>query len=82
MRREQPPPSASSALTRFQKLTLREREVLELVLEGKSSKRIAACLMISVRTVEAHRANIFKRMHVTSFLELAHMLRQSHLPAN
>ena len=41
-------------------LTTREREVLKLLSEGKSSKEIAGFLFISTRTVEHHRANIMK----------------------
>ena len=41
-------------------LTTREREVLKMIAEGKSSKTIADLLFISVRTVERHRANLVK----------------------
>ena len=61
--------------SRFDKLTLREREVLELVLEGKINKMIAEALGISVRTVEVHRANIFDRMQVKSAVELARLMK-------
>ncbi len=45
-------------------LTLRERQVLKLIAEGKSSKEIAALLFISVRTVERHRANIREKLNL------------------
>lgn len=43
-------------------LTLREREVLKLIAEGKSSAEIGNLLFISTRTVEHHRANIMKKL--------------------
>lgn len=44
------------------KLTPREREVLQLVAEGQTNKEIADILSISERTVEKHRANLMKKM--------------------
>ena len=58
-------------------LTEREREVLQLVIEGKSNKLIADALGISVRTVEVHRARVFDKMAVKSAVELANRLRAS-----
>ena len=43
-------------------LTLREREVLRLVAEGKTTKEIAALLGISVKTAEAHRTRVMKKL--------------------
>lgn len=54
----------------FDRLTLREREVLKLVSEGKSSREIAELLFISVRTVEHHRANLKKRLGIHRTAEL------------
>ncbi|HEU4364297.1 MAG TPA: response regulator transcription factor, partial [Candidatus Krumholzibacteria bacterium] len=45
-------------------LTVREREVLQLVAEGKTSKEIAALLIISVKTAETHRANIMAKLDI------------------
>ena len=45
-------------------LTLREREVLKLIAEGISNKKIADLLCISVRTVEHHRANIMEKLNI------------------
>lgn len=53
-RRSGKPPSESA--------TTRERQVLKLVAEGKTSKEIAELLYISVRTVEHHRANFMKKL--------------------
>lgn len=54
----------------FDRLTPREREVLQLLAEGDSSKRIARRLSISPHTVEAHRANIMKKLDLHSVAEL------------
>jgi two-component system, LuxR family, response regulator DctR len=56
-------------------LTEREREVMQLVIEGKPNKLIADSLDISVRTVEVHRARVFDKMNVKSAVELANLLR-------
>ena len=56
-------------------LTEREREVMELVVEGRPNKLIADALDISVRTVEVHRARLFEKMNVKSAVELANLLR-------
>jgi two-component system, LuxR family, response regulator DctR len=58
-------------------LTEREREVMQLVIEGKPNKLIADALDISVRTVEVHRARVFDKMNVGSAVELANLLRQA-----
>ena len=48
----------------YESLTLREKEVLKLIAEGKSHKDIADLLFISVRTVDHHRANIMKKLNI------------------
>lgn len=55
-------------------LTDREREVMNLVVEGRPNKLIADALDISVRTVEVHRARVFEKMNVKSAVELANLL--------
>jgi FixJ family two-component response regulator len=54
-------------------LTEREREVLDLLLAGKTSKGIARVLMISPRTAEAHRSNLLRKFAVRSAKELMSM---------
>ncbi len=56
-------------------LTDRERDVMQLVIEGRPNKLIADALNISVRTVEVHRARVFEKMNVKSAVELANLLR-------
>lgn len=48
------------------KLTKRESEVLSLVMEGKSSKEVAADLFCSKRTVDFHLSRIYKKLQVTN----------------
>ena len=48
----------------YEPLTPREREVLQLVAEGKPNKQIARRLAIAVRTVEAHRASIMRKLNL------------------
>jgi DNA-binding NarL/FixJ family response regulator len=51
-------------------LTPREREVLQLVAEGKSNKEVATILNLSVYTVETHRSNIMEKLKLKSLPEL------------
>jgi len=52
------------------RLTPREREIVQLLAEGKSNKEIATYLNISVKTAETHRANIMLKMNFHSVTEL------------
>jgi DNA-binding NarL/FixJ family response regulator len=61
-----PPPPTSSARS----LTAREREVLQLLAEGKSSKEIASCLSVAIPTVETHRRQIMDKLSLRSVAEL------------
>jgi DNA-binding NarL/FixJ family response regulator len=54
----------------YSKLTPREREVLQQIAEGKSTKGIAKDLSISLKTVETHRQHIKKKLKATSIAEL------------
>lgn len=51
-------------------LTAREREITQLIVEGKSSKEVAAALNISVKTAETHRAHIMHKLDLHSLSEL------------
>jgi DNA-binding NarL/FixJ family response regulator len=64
---KKPKPNAESAQTR---LTPRQREIVQLLAEGKSSKEVAVALGLSVKTAETHRANIMKRLDCHSVSEL------------
>jgi len=52
------------------RLTSREREILQLLAEGKSSKGVAVSLGISLKTAETHRANIMRKLDTHSISEL------------
>ena len=60
-------------------LTPREREVIDYVASGKSNKVIAMELGLSMRTVETHRARIFRKMGVRNAVELARCVYAPHL---
>jgi DNA-binding NarL/FixJ family response regulator len=51
-------------------LTPREREIVQLLAEGKSNKEVAAALGISIKTTETHRANIMRKLNLQSISDL------------
>ncbi len=63
---------AHSQATPDNTLTAREREILQLLAEGKSNKEVASALAISVLTVETHRAHIMHKLGAHSIAELVH----------
>jgi DNA-binding NarL/FixJ family response regulator len=66
------PPTRSTQLptTLRERLTSREREIVQLLAEGKSSKEVASSLCISVKTAETHRANIMRKLQLHTVTEL------------
>jgi RNA polymerase sigma factor (sigma-70 family) len=60
----------SGAEDAYDLLTPREREVLQLVAEGKSNKEVANLLNLSVYTVETHRSNIMQKLNLKGVPEL------------
>jgi DNA-binding NarL/FixJ family response regulator len=54
----------------YELLTTREREVLQLLAEGKSNKEVAGILNLSLYTVETHRGNILEKLNLHSGAEL------------
>ena len=64
----------SESLARLKSLTPREREVMDLVVEGKLTKQIARQLGISQKTVEVHRSNITRKMGVDSVAQLVKLV--------
>jgi two-component system response regulator DctR len=67
--------ASAGVRARLAALSTREREVLDLILDGKMNKVIADKLGISMRTVEVHRAHIFDKMNVKTAVELARLLK-------
>jgi len=62
----------------FETLTLREREVMEAVIEGLMNKQIAHRLGISEITVKLHRGNLMRKMQVRSVAELVRKIERSN----
>jgi len=52
------------------RLTMREREILQLLAEGKTAKEVASVLGIAVKTSDTHRTNIMRKLNVHSVAEL------------
>lgn len=71
-REECEPPVAS----RISLLTPREREVMDLLAQGKQTKQIAKELTISPKTVEKHRSKVLHKMQVHTVVELVRMILQ------
>ncbi len=51
-------------------LTTREREVIQLLAEGKTSKEVAVALNLSVKTAETHRTNLMRKLGLHSVADL------------
>lgn len=62
-----------------QELSLRERQIVKQIAEGRSNKQIATSLHLSVRTVETHRANIGQKLGLSSVPELVKYAIRNHL---
>src|SRR5688572_11798141 len=63
-------PRGDESADRYESLSAREREIFQLVAEGKTNKEIAALLFISSSTVETHRARIMEKLDVHSAAEI------------
>ena len=59
-----------AAAQRLERLTARERQVLDLIVAGRLNKQIADDLGISIKTVEAHRANIMDKLDTRTMADL------------
>ncbi len=68
--REKSPVGPQTRVTVHSVLTAREREVLQLLAEGQSTREMAALLHLSVKTIETHRQKISKKLHIGSVAEL------------
>lgn len=69
----------SEVKTLVEKLTPREKEVLEMISRGWTTKEIAATLSLSPRTVESHRSNIAEKIGTTSVAEMARIVIEADL---
>ena len=65
----------------YDRLTVREKQVLTLLAEGKTSREISKYLTISLKTAMTHRTNIFEKLHMHSRAELIHYaIRKGLIP--
>lgn len=61
------------------RLTARQREILQLLAEGKSSKEVAVALGLSIKTAETHRANIMRRLDCHCVSDLVRYAVRNHI---
>jgi DNA-binding NarL/FixJ family response regulator len=61
------------------RLTPREREIVQLLAEGKTSREAAVVLGISIKTAETHRANIMRKLEVHSLSEVVRYAVKNHI---
>jgi RNA polymerase sigma factor (sigma-70 family) len=64
---------------RVERLTAREREVLDMVVEGRHNREIAEALAISPRTVEVYRARMMEKLHVRRLPDLVRLVLRQQL---
>jgi FixJ family two-component response regulator len=67
----------AEARRRIERLTPREREVLELVVAGKMNKQIAAQLGTAEQTVKQHRGRVMRKLQVDSVAELVRLVERA-----
>ena len=60
----------------FQKITPKERQILDLIVQGYNSREIADKLFLSIRTVDNHRANMMKKTKAKNTADLVKMAIQ------
>ncbi len=72
-------PFGEASTRRRRHLTPREREIVQLLAEGKGNKEIAEHLRISVKTAETHRANIMLKLNFHSITELVRYAVRNHI---
>src|SRR5258708_10643574 len=70
---------SATRLPRFATLTTREKEVLKVLAEGNSVKEIAGSLNLSVKTVEAHKFNLMRKLDIHNKAQLVHYAIQKKI---
>ncbi len=68
-----------AALSDLDKLTAREREILQLIAEGNTTKEVAAKLNISVKTADSHRTNVMSKLDIHDVASLTRFAIQQGL---
>jgi two-component system, LuxR family, response regulator FixJ len=61
-------------MTRLEALTAREREIMALLIQGKTNKEISLALNVSAPTVDKHRWKVLEKMHVDNVVELVRLV--------
>jgi DNA-binding NarL/FixJ family response regulator len=74
-----PHPTSRVSVLDIPRLTGRQREIVQLLAEGRSSKEVASALEISVKTVETHRANIMGRLNCHCVTDLVRYAIRNHI---
>ena len=72
-RRQQAQRQTDDIRRRLTRLTSRENEVFQMVVDGKSNKEMAAHLQLSTKTIEVHRANVMTKMQADSVAKLVQL---------
>jgi two-component system response regulator TtrR len=67
-----------SAQEKLQRLTNREKQVLDCIVAGRLNKQIADDLSITIKTVEAHRANVMDKLGVSNVADLLKIALAKH----
>lgn len=68
--------SHDSLAQQYSEITPREKQILSLIIQGKTTKQIGEILFISEKTVESHRSNIFRKFDVSN---VAHLVKKAIL---
>jgi DNA-binding NarL/FixJ family response regulator len=76
LRRDAPAPEEADPIL---PLSMREREIIQLLAEGKSNKDVAKALYLSAKTVETHRANIMRKLRLHSIGDLIRYALHHHI---
>ena len=71
--------SRDGAVAERRVLTPREREIVQLLAEGKTNKEVATALGITVKTAETHRSNIFRKLDLHSIPQLVRYAIRNHV---
>ena len=72
----------SNQISKLESMTLRQKEVLQLIGEGKTTAEIAETLCLSIKTVEKHRSNIIRSLELQSPRELLHYAYRKNILNN
>jgi DNA-binding NarL/FixJ family response regulator len=74
-----PNPSTGDTTDHVPALTPREREIVQLIAEGRTTKEVATTLGVSEKTIEAHRGNILRKLNLHSAVDLVRYAIRNNL---